>query len=137
MRLAVVKALPLFTAVAVLLGLEAVIPATVSEATQTTVPTTTQPFGPQPRGSRRIATDIDTEKIRPVSLPVQTMVIAAVASLAGLSLCGFVYGKVRSRVPAPAVAKAPKTGATAPPTTFPPPDPDSASEWAPPPPTTP
>ena len=64
----------------------------------TAVPTTTE-AGPAPRGSRRVAAAVDIEKIRPTSLPVQTLVITTAVVIAALAIAGFVYGKVRSRPP--------------------------------------
>jgi hypothetical protein len=130
-------------------------PTTTRPAAATTaVPTTTE-AGPAPRGSRRVAAAVDIEKIRPTSLPVQTLIITTAVVIAVLAIAGFVYGKVRSRPPGaparrPAVAADAPTAATdatpvgspplvaPPPTPLPPPKaqpfppPEAVSEWAPP-----
>ena len=78
---------------------------TTSPASTTTAVTTTTEAGPPPRSSRRVAAAVDIEKIRPTSLPLRTMAIGTAVVIAGLAIAGFVYGKVRSRVPAVATAR--------------------------------
>ena len=48
-----------------------------------------------------MATDVDTEKIRPTSLPLRKMAIVTAVVIAGLAIAGFVYGRLRSRGPRP------------------------------------
>ena len=105
-----------------------------------------------------MATAVDTEKIRPTSLPWRTMAITTAVVIAVLAVAGFVYGKLRSRPPgvkkAPAATASPAPPAAeprdvdAPPTEtslpaplatpLPPPQvqplppPEPVSEWAPP-----
>ena len=93
----------------------AVSPSTARPATtiaaQTTVATTVVPTtfpGPPPRGSHRVASPVDIEKIRATSLPLRMMGITLAAAIAALAAIGFVYGRIRSRIPSIKVPKAPK-----------------------------
>jgi hypothetical protein len=79
-------------------------PTTATTAAATTVPPTTFP-GPTPRQSTRVASPIDIEKIRATSLPFRTIGIAVGVTVLLLAVAGFVYGKVRSRIPAVKVPK--------------------------------
>jgi hypothetical protein len=99
-----------------------------ADATATTIP------GPVPRPARRVATAIDTEKIRPTSLPFRALSVGVGVAIVCLAVAGFVYGKVRSRLPAVVMPKPtpapPGPARQPPPTALPPPSP--VSEWAPP-----
>jgi hypothetical protein len=118
--------------------------------TTTAVPTTTE-AGPPPLNSRRVASAVDIEKVRPTSMPFRTMGIATAVLIAGLAVAGFVYGKVRSRPPTPAATRpaaadsmpggvdatpsgVPSAGMMPPPTPLPPPQrpTEAVSDWAPP-----
>lgn len=74
-------------------------PLTSNPAVTATTPSTTV-AGPPPRATRRVATDRPTEKIRATSLPLRRMGITLGLVVAGLVVSGFVYGRVRSRIPA-------------------------------------
>lgn len=74
-------------------------PLTTNPAVTATTPSTTV-AGPPPRATRRVATDRPTEKIRATSLPLRLMGITLGVVVAGLVVSGFVYGRVRSRIPA-------------------------------------
>jgi hypothetical protein len=82
---------------------------TVAPTTPTTVPATTVPPstypGPTPRAMTRVASPIDIEKIRATSVPFRTMGIAVGVTVLLLAVAGFIYGKVRSRIPAVKVPK--------------------------------
>jgi hypothetical protein len=128
--------------------------ATSTRPQTTTGVTSTTEAGPQPRESQRVAPVVDIEKIRPVSLPLRTLAIGTAVLIVGLAIAGFVYGKVRSRVPAPAtprlVTEPPSVPpandrtpagtpfAIPPPAPLPPPranplpPPETMNEWAPP-----
>ena len=129
---------------------------TTSPAPTTTGVTTTTEAGPPPRSSQRVATDVDTEKIRPTSLPLRKMAIVTAVVIAGLAIAGSVYGRLRSRGPRPnkpgpatvgesasaAITDGPPTEPPSvtipPPTPLPPPDasplppPEPVTAWAPP-----
>jgi hypothetical protein len=131
-------------------------PTTTTATTTTVGVTTTTEAGPPPRGSRRVAAPVDTEKIRPTSLPWQTIAIGTAVIIAALAIAGFIFGRLRSRTPAVATARPLTVPPTGPPTTdptpadtttpltrpppiqLPPPEPsplpppEPASEWAPP-----
>lgn len=116
--------------------------------------TTTTEAGPPPRSSQRVAVAVDAEKIRPTSLPLRTLGIATAVVIAALAIAGFVYGKVRSRVPVVATPRPvtePPSGeptgdatpmgspiTAPPPAPLPPPGadtlppPEHVNEWAPP-----
>lgn len=83
---------------------------TTAAAPATTAPPTTFP-GPAPRASQRIASPVDIEKIRATSLPLRTMGIAVALVVLVLAVAGFVYGKIRSRIPAVKVPKLATSGA--------------------------
>jgi hypothetical protein len=128
--------------------------ATSTRPETTTGATSTTEAGPQPRSSQRVAPVVDIEKIRPVSLPLRALAIATAVLIVGLAIAGFVYGKIRSRVPAPATSRPvtePPSGsrpsdatpagtpfAIPPPAPLPPPrpnplpPPETVNEWAPP-----
>ncbi len=93
--------------------------------TPTTVaPTTAAPTtfpGPTPRASQRVASPVDIAKIRATSLPLRMMGIMLAAVLAALAAVGFVYGKVRSRIPAVAIPRPAQGGSPPPGTPMPPP----------------
>ncbi len=72
-------------------------------AATTTVPVPTTIPGPVPRASRRVASPVAIEKIRATSLPLRTMGIVLAAVVAALAASGFVYGKIRSRIPPVAI----------------------------------
>jgi hypothetical protein len=77
-------------------------------APATTVPSPAAPTtlpGPTPRASSRVASPIDIEKIRATSLPFRTMGIAIGGTILLLAVAGFIYGKLRSRIPAVKVPK--------------------------------
>ena len=95
---------------------------TTRPAPTTTAVTTTTEAGPPPRSSQRVAAAVDVEKIRPTSLPWRTMAIVTAVMIAGLAIAGFVYGKVRSRIPAVATPRS----VMAPPSGQPTPDPTPA-----------
>jgi hypothetical protein len=99
---------------------------TTAAAPATTAPPTTFP-GPAPRASQRVASPVDIEKIRATSLPFRVMGISVALAIVVLAIAGFLYGKVRSRIPAVKVPKlagagGPSGGASAT-TTLPPPAP--------------
>jgi hypothetical protein len=103
-----------------------------------------------------VAAPVEIEKIRPTSPPWQTLAIGTAVVIAGLAIAGFVYGKLRSRVPATVTPRPltvppagppitdPTPAGTSPPVTSPPPielpppdvsplpPPEPASDWAPP-----
>jgi hypothetical protein len=132
-----------------------VAPSTTAAAPTTTGVTTTTEAGPPPRSSQRVAVpSVDIEKIRPTELPVRTIGFVTAIGIAVLAVAGFVYGKVRSRIPAPATPRptpaqesnessgdAPPPDSPPvmpPPTPLPPPQaaplppPEAVNEWAPP-----
>jgi len=80
-------------------------PPVVTDA-PTSVPTPTTVPGPTPRASRRVASPVAIEKIRATSLPLRTMGITLTVVVASLAAAGFVYGRIRSRIPSVAVPKA-------------------------------
>jgi hypothetical protein len=88
-------------------------PAASGSAAPTTVPASPSTVpGPTPRESRRVPTAVDIEKIRATSLPLRTMAITSGFAVVALAAIGFVYGRVRSRVPALAIPASTMTGAT-------------------------
>jgi hypothetical protein len=129
---------------------------TTTAVTTTTGVTTTTEAGPPPRASRRVAAPVDIEKIRPTSLPWSTMAFVTAIVIAGLAIAGFIYGRMRSHVPAAATPRPSSASPAGPPTTdptpagtspplvapqpmpLPPPrssplpPPEPASDWAPP-----
>jgi hypothetical protein len=124
---------------------------TTRPAPTTTAVTTTTEAGPPPRNARRVASAVDIEKIRPTSMPFRMMGIATAVLIAGLAIAGFVFGKIRSRPPAPATPRTARADATPadatpsgppaatmpPPTALPPPEPrpsppGATTDWAPP-----
>lgn len=85
-------------------------PPTTVAATVTTAPAaSTTVAGPTPRPSRRVPTAVSTEKIRATSLPLRTMGVTTGVVIAALAATGFIYGRVRSRIPAVAVPRAAAT----------------------------
>jgi len=74
--------------------------ATTVPAIQTTV------AGPPPRESRRVPAAVPIEKIRATSLPLRSLGVTFGVVVAALALSGFVFGRVRSRIPSVANQKA-------------------------------
>lgn len=86
-------------------------PATAPPATviggATTVPAIpTTVAGPPPRESRRVPAAVPIEKIRATSLPLRSLGVTFGVVVAALAISGFVFGRIRSRIPPVANQKA-------------------------------
>ena len=71
---------------------------TTRAPTTAAAPTTT--IAGQP--AQRIAPPVSDVKIRPTSLPLRRIGTTLAVAIVVLATCGYVYGKVRSRIPIPA-----------------------------------
>ena len=90
------------------------IPIVTDAPTTVPAPAPTTISGPTPRASRRVASPVAIEKIRATSLPLRAMGIALGVVVVALAAAGFVYGRIRSRVPSVAIPKVAVPGGPAP-----------------------